>query len=64
MMLRQVRLRSGSTELTCWVESRVRMGDVITLKNSDSPGVLWSVEWVGSQLRHPLSINRGWNNNI
>ncbi len=64
MKLRQVRLRSGCSERTCWVESRVRVGDRITLKNSEDPGLLWSVEWAGSQLRDPGSINRGWSNNI
>lgn len=65
MKLVQVRIRSGCTELTCWVESgRARAGDQITLKNSDDPAQQWCVMWAGCQFRAPAAISRGWHNNI
>ena len=60
----QVRLRSGPAERTCWVEARVRVGDRITLKNSDEPGRWWDITWAGAEQRTAGQINRGWNNNI
>ena len=59
----QVDLRSDNRVLTCWVEPRVKVGDKITLKNSDDPRRLWSVTRVGDQ-KAASSINRGWNNNV
>jgi hypothetical protein len=56
----QVDLRSEDRVLTCWVEPRVKVGDVITLKNSQQPGRLWSVTRVGEP-RSSTAIKRGWD---
>lgn len=60
----QVRLRSGTTSRTCWVENRVKQGDSLTLKNSEDPSRWWDVMAVDSKPTDPGRINRGWNNNI
>lgn len=62
-MLVQVDLRSDTRYRTCWVEPRVKVGDQITLKNSDEPTRLWDVLRVG-EARLASDIKRGWNNNI
>jgi hypothetical protein len=59
----QVDLRSGSRYRTCWVEPRVRVGDQITLRNSDDPRLRWDVLRVGEQ-RRATDIKRDWSNNI
>ena len=41
--LAQVRLRSGTTVRTCWIEARVKPGDQVTLKNSEEPARWWDV---------------------
>jgi hypothetical protein len=57
-LLRQVRLRAGgNTELTCWVDKHVKVGNLITLKNSDDPGELWTVMEVYDTGAPP---ERGW----
>lgn len=60
----QVRLRSGTTERTCWTEARVKPGDQVTLKNSEDPARWWDVILVASERKTAGQINRGWNNNI
>jgi hypothetical protein len=60
----QARLRSGTATLTCWLRQGIRVGDEVTLKNSDDPGRWWRAEWVGTLARELSEINRGWNNNI
>jgi len=59
----QVDLRSGNRFLTCWVEPRVRVGDQITLKNHEEPGVRWDVLRVGAA-HDAGDIKRGWANYI
>jgi hypothetical protein len=56
-------LRSGATRLTAWLEDKARVGQFVTLKNSDEPGRMWEVvdKYASVELS---SINRGWNNNI
>lgn len=49
----QVDLRSGSTAMTCWVEPKIKIGNRITLKNSDDPSRLWDVVGIGEA--HPAS---------
>lgn len=56
----QVDLRSDNRFLTCWVEPRVRVGDRITLKNSDIPTRMWDVLRVGSP-RAATDIKHRWN---
>jgi hypothetical protein len=63
-LVRQVRLRSGSTETTGWVPEKVRAGNSITLKDGEDQKRLWRVVWAGTELREPGSLNRGWDNNI
>jgi hypothetical protein len=45
------------------VESRVKVGDQVTLKNSDEPLRRWDVLRVG-EARPSTDIKRGWHNNI
>lgn len=59
----QVDLRAANRHRTCWVEPRVKVGDQITLKNSDEPTVRWDVLRVGEPTES-TTIKRGWNNNI
>jgi hypothetical protein len=56
----QVDLRSGDRMLTCWVEPKVRVGDRITLKDTEEPGRGWDVLRVGER-RESTDIKRGWN---
>jgi hypothetical protein len=58
----QVRLRSGTTELTCWTDARVQKLDRITLQAER--GRVWLVTWAGSERRTADQINRGWHNDI
>jgi hypothetical protein len=53
----QARLRSGDTELTCWVDRSVRAGQMITLKDSENPDRLWLVTEVSESAVPP---ERGW----
>ncbi len=62
--LAQVRLRSGTTERTCWTEARVKVNDRITLRNSEDPQRWWDVIRVGDERKTAGQINRGWDNNI
>jgi hypothetical protein len=62
-LLTQAFLRSGTTVRTCWIEARVRIGDRVTLKNSEDPGMLWDVLAAGTP-RPADQINHGWDNNI
>ena len=62
--LAQVRLRSGTAERTCWTEARVRIGDQLTLRNSEDPQRRWNVTFIGPERKTATDINRGWNNNI
>lgn len=58
----QVDLRNGSNLMTCWVEPKVKVGNLVTLKDTDEPSRLWEVLRVGRE--HERSdIKRGWNNN-
>lgn len=55
----QVDLRSGDRLLTCWVEPKVKVGDSITLKDTDEPERLWLVLRVGIEQK-ATDIKRGW----
>jgi hypothetical protein len=52
-----VRLRSGATERTCWVDRNVQVGQSITLKDSDEPDRLWQVVAASKDATPP---ERGW----
>ena len=58
-----VDLKSANTHRTCWVDKKVKPGDVITLKDSDEPVRKWEVIWVGDVPRttHALGNQRGWH---
>lgn len=45
-MLYSVELRDGNTRMVCWVNKEVRVGNRITLKNSDDPSRWWTVTWI------------------
>jgi hypothetical protein len=57
----QVQLESGATRLTCWVDRRkpFRVGNSITLKNSDDSDRLWTVRSVG-QPKDAATIRTEW----
>jgi hypothetical protein len=57
----QVRLESGATRLTCWVDRRkpFRVGNVITLKNSDDSDRLWTVRSIGEP-KDTATIRTDW----
>jgi hypothetical protein len=57
----QVRLESGATRLTCWVDRRkpFRVGTVITLKNSDDTDRLWTVRSIGEP-KNTATIRTDW----
>lgn len=61
MMVTQSELRSGTTRLTAWIDSSVRIGQFVTFKNEGERR--WEVldKFSTQELS---SINRGWNNNI
>lgn len=48
----RVHLESGTTHLDCWVDKKVKVGDQVTLKNSDEPDRWWDV----------ITIAEGWRN--
>jgi hypothetical protein len=52
----QVWLVSGSTERMCWVDKTVKLGDFITLKNSDEP----ERQWLVTNLYTGVPPERGW----
>ena len=58
----QVALRSGATRLTCWVDGdrRLRVGNLITLKNADEPGRWWTVCAIGEP-KDSSAIHSDWN---
>lgn len=56
-MLVQVDLQTDNRLLTCWVEPRVKVGNVITLKNHDEPNLRWTVLRVGEP-RDRSQINK------
>ena len=55
----QVRLRDGSTGLTCWVDRAVKQGQVVTLKDYPEPGRRWLVERVYETRQGPPP-RRAW----
>lgn len=60
----QVILKHGTTHLVCWVDDVVKPGNLITLKNTDAPDLLWEVIRISETRKEPDEFNRGWNNNI
>lgn len=55
--MKQVKLKAGTSEMTCWVDKPVVEGDSITLKKI--PDVWWKVIWAGEETK--TLPNRGWS---
>lgn len=55
-----VELTSGTTERSCWVDREVKVGDMITLKNSGEPERWWKVMWVGTPRHKSLLPDSAW----
>jgi hypothetical protein len=53
----QVKLESGESHLTCWVDKTVKEGDMITLKDWVDPTREWAVVRVYETTTPP---QRGW----
>lgn len=62
-VLVQVELQSGTSRRTCWLEPRIRVGNEVTLKNSEEPTRRWKVLSVGDAAPRE-SIHTDWHNNI
>ena len=58
-----VTLKHGNSELNCWVDKKVAVGNVITLKNYEHPDWSWRVLWCSEQAKtkEMLGGQRGWN---
>jgi len=52
----QVRLVANDSHLTCWVDQKVKVGNFITLKNSETPSQMWEVVSV-SEPKNVSQIN-------
>ena len=52
--------------LICYVptEPSHKVGDQITLSDSEKPKEIWTVKWISDKVVYSSDINRGWNNNI
>lgn len=63
---RQVGLRSGTTELVCYLpDFGLRPGLVVTLDSKEvDRDTWWTIEWVGSHPREKSTIRNTWHNNI
>lgn len=59
----QCKLQSGTKQMVSWLEPKIKVGDVVTLKDSDDPTRRWDVLSVGEP-RDRSEIHRGWHNNI
>jgi hypothetical protein len=56
-----VMLSDGTTERRCWVDKHVKIGDKLTLKNSEEPERWWTVDYVSSQARFAVDIDQSWH---
>jgi hypothetical protein len=54
----QVKLTHGTTVLTCWLDKHVKVGDQVTLRNSDAPEWQWDVVAVYERAMRP---EHGWH---
>lgn len=61
--MRQFQLRSGQTYTTCWLEedSRLKVGNKVTLKTSDDPKRWWEIIGCSDNATELGRINRIWN---
>lgn len=63
----QVMLRDeGNGRMTCNVPTKpsFKVGDHVTLKDSEDPAKMWLVTWKAASSRPTASVPRGWHNNI
>ena len=58
----QCHLKSDTKETVAWLEPKIKVGNQITLKDSDEPERLWEFLSIGEP-RDKTDIHRGWNNN-
>jgi hypothetical protein len=56
-----VTLKHGNTVRNCWVDQHVKVGDLITLKNSEEPDQEWRVMWRSEQARAKSVMGQGWH---
>ena len=58
-----VTLKHGNTTRNCWVDKKVAVGNIITLKNSEEPETEWRVMWCSEQAKTSamLGEQRGWH---
>jgi hypothetical protein len=56
-----VTLKHGSTVRNCWVDKKVEVGNLITLKNSEEPDQQWRVMWRSEQARDKAVLGQGWH---
>jgi len=47
ILYKQCNLRSGQSLMTCWLEDKIQVGWRVTLKDSDNPSELWTIESIG-----------------
>lgn len=58
--MRQAVLRHGTERLVAWVEDKCKVGNSITLKNSDDPEQLWEVVSLSENVRPLDEIKQTW----
>ena len=56
----QVELHSGDSVLVTYVDKLVKIGNEITLKNSEEPSRLWTVTWIGEMVHKSHLNTDGW----
>jgi hypothetical protein len=56
-----VMLTDGPTRRHCWVNKHVKVGDKLTLKDSEEPDRMWLVEYVSAQGRFAADIDQSWH---
>lgn len=56
----QVGLKSGDTYRTCYVDQPVKLGNEITLKNSEEPERFWTVLTIGEMVHKDHLNTDGW----
>lgn len=67
-LYRQCNLRSGQSQMTCWLDERVRVGWRVTLSDSEDPTIWWTIESVGDTLLPRKEIkgahaSKNWHKN-
>lgn len=60
MKVVQCILINGNSTLQCWLENRsnLKVGNRVTLKDSDDPALLWEVVSVGTVIKEKKELKR------